>query len=192
MFDPLIRNDGGLAGLTSQRDIPRTIAAGHAQLNPMEYRRLVPLDAVEWTWSSFKEMGVEHLYAALSLRQRIFIVEQNVAYPDVDDKDLQCVHLMGFLDGGLVAYLRVLPGGLLEPGFYSFGRVVVRSDVRGSGIGRELVRRGIEYLDRIRHGVPIKISSQLYLKEFYASFYFVAQGNPYIEDQILHISMIRR
>jgi ElaA protein len=39
--------------------------------------------------------------------------------------------------------------------------------------------------------VPIKIGAQLYLKRFYESFGFVAQGDVYDEDGIPHICMIR-
>ncbi len=148
-------------------------------------------DNLEWTWSSFDNISIEHLYKILDLRQRIFIVEQNVPYIDIDGKDLHCRHLTGFLGSELLAYMRIVPVGLFAADGYSFGRVVTRSDIRGTGIGREMVCRGIEYLDKIRNGTSIKISSQLYLKEFYASFGFISIGEPYIEDKILHISMVR-
>jgi ElaA protein len=69
--------------------------------------------------------------------------------------------------------------------------VVVKQSMRGTGLGRALVARGLEYLDTMRNGHPIKISSQLYLKDFYASFGFSMQGEPYIEDLIPHIAMIK-
>lgn len=146
---------------------------------------------IKWTWSDFEDLTVHQLYDALRLRESIFIVEQNVPYPDIDGKDERSLHLMGYSGREMVAYMRLVPLDLFEPGYFSLGRVVVKAELRGTGIGRELVRQGIECLDRIRSGHPIKISSQLYLKDFYASFGFVAQGEPYIEDRILHIAMIR-
>lgn len=146
---------------------------------------------IRWEFSSFEELSVHQLYEALCLRESIFIVEQNVPYIDMDGKDKHCMHLMGYAEHGLVAYLRIVPLDLFERGYFSFGRVVVKANLRGTGIGREIVHRGIEHLDKIRNGHPIKISSQLYLKDFYASFGFVAEGEPYIEDRIPHIAMVR-
>jgi len=147
---------------------------------------------VAWSWLNFDEIPAPQLYSALRLRQDIFIVEQGVPYPDIDGKDLQSRHLFGVAQGGLVAYLRALPCGLFEPGYVSFGRVVVRREARGSGLGRAMVQKCIDYLDKNQKGAPIKISSQLYLKRFYAGFGFEALGEPYIEDMIPHIAMIRR
>lgn len=146
---------------------------------------------VQWVWSSFEELNIYQLYEALRLRESIFIVEQDVPYIDIDGKDKHCIHLMGYVAHEMVAYMRIVPLDLFEAGYFSLGRVVVRPDLRGTGIGREMVRTGIAYLDKIRDGHPIKISSQLYLKKFYASFGFVAQGEPYLEDRIPHIAMVR-
>ncbi len=146
----------------------------------------------QWLWSSFDQLTVCQLYELLRLRESIFIVEQDVPYVDIDGKDKQCMHLMGYAGHEMVAYMRIVPLDLFEPGHFSLGRVVVRADLRGSGLGREMVKRGLAYLDGIRDGWPIKISSQLYLKEFYASFGFKALGESYIEDRIPHIAMVRQ
>ncbi|CAB3759588.1 GNAT family N-acetyltransferase [Paraburkholderia solisilvae] len=147
--------------------------------------------SVTWAWSSFAQLPVDHLYAALNLRESIFVVEQDVPYLDADGRDPHCRHLTGFADGQLIAYSRTLPKDLFEPGFFSFGRVVVHPAHRRVGIGRELVTRVLDHLDEIRGNTPIKISSQLYLENFYRSFGFVSNGEPYIEDRILHIEMVR-
>ncbi len=146
---------------------------------------------INWVFSNFDELNVHQLYKVLALRESIFIVEQNVPYVDMDGKDMHCIHLMGYYENALVAYMRIVPFDLFEAGYFSFGRVVVRADMRNRGTGRQLVRSGIEFLDTIREGFPIKISSQLYLEGFYASFGFISQGKSYIEDQIPHIAMVR-
>jgi len=148
--------------------------------------------AIQWRLLAFNELSNHELYALLALRESIFIVEQDVPYADIDGKDPHCTHLLGSLQGELVAYMRILPVGLFEAGFFSMGRVVLRQDLRSTGIGHELVRQGIQHLDSIRGNVPVKISSQLYLKNFYSRFGFVAIGEMYIEDRIPHIAMVRR
>ncbi|WP_441711858.1 GNAT family N-acetyltransferase [Hyphomicrobium sp. 2TAF46] len=148
-------------------------------------------ERVEWRWMRFDELQPATLYAALQLRQQIFIVEQGVPYSDIDGGDLKASHLFCFLDGRLAGYLRTLPADQFALGYTSFGRVVVHARCRRLGIARQLVARAIEQLAETEPGIPIKISSQLYLRDFYASFQFVAQGQSYIEDRIPHIAMIR-
>ncbi|MES2552262.1 MAG: GNAT family N-acetyltransferase [Pseudomonadota bacterium] len=149
------------------------------------------MQTIQWRLSTFNELSNRDLYALLALRESIFIVEQDVPYSDIDGKDLHCTHLLGSLHGELVAYMRILPVGLFEAGFFSIGRVVLRQDLRSTGIGHELVRQGMQYLDSVRSNFPVKISSQLYLKNFYSRFGFVAVGDMYIEDRIPHIAMVR-
>lgn len=144
-----------------------------------------------WCFRDFESLKIQELYEILALRESIFIVEQDVPYIDIDGKDMQCTHLMGYLNNELVAYLRLVPKGLFKPDSFSMGRVVLKQSLRGGKIGHTLVGLGLEYLDSIRHGTPICISSQLYLKNFYSKFGFVAEGEPYIEDRIPHIAMTR-
>lgn len=73
----------------------------------------------------------------------------------------------------------------------SFGRVVVRKDMRGRDLGRYMVTMAIARLDTVRGNVPIRISSQLYLQDFYASFGFRIVSEPYIEDHLWHVAMVK-
>jgi ElaA protein len=89
----------------------------------------------------------------------------------------------------LVAYCRILPGGVsyTEP---SIGRVVSSPRYRKTGAGRLLMQQAIE-IARQRYGnQAIRIGAQLYLKKFYASLGFEAQGDIYLEDGIEHVEMI--
>lgn len=147
---------------------------------------------VAWQWATFADLTARLVYEILRLRQQIFIVEQGVPYDDIDRRDLVSTHLLCHIDGALAAYLRVLPKDLFEPGFLSLGRVVVREDLRGQGLARALLERALAVVDTEHPGVPLKISSQEYLKDFYASLGFESQGEPYIEDRIPHIAMVRR
>lgn len=147
---------------------------------------------VAWRFSSFENLSLQDLYSILALRESIFIVEQDVPYVDIDGKDHDCTHLMGFLDKELVAYMRIVPFGLFKPDAFSMGRVVLKKSLRGGPIGKMLVGLGVDHLDSIRKGEPIRISSQLYLKNFYSKFGFVAHGEPYIEDRIPHVAMIKK
>lgn len=146
---------------------------------------------IQWKWFEFSEISPFLLTEIFKLRQDIFIVEQNVPYKDIDGKDPSCLHLAGMHKAELLAYMRIVPVDLFETGYWSLGRVIIRHDIRGSGLGRLLVQTGIDRLEKLRGEQPIKISSQLYLQRFYESFGFVSIGSSYIEDHIPHIAMIK-
>ena len=93
-------------------------------------------NSLDYQWLNFSELSKELVYEILSLRQNIFIVEQECWYQDADGKDLEALHLTVKNNGSLVGYLRVL-----EPGTSyseaSLGRILVRKDYRGIGLGKE-------------------------------------------------------
>ena len=145
---------------------------------------------VRWTLKHFNDLSPSELYAILRLRSEVFVVEQNCAYQDADNKDQRAWHLMGWLDDNLAAYTRLLPVGVTFAEA-SIGRVVTSPSVRGQDYGKELMRQSIEQLHRLVGVVPIRIGAQLYLKKFYESFGFVQASEMYLEDGIEHIEMIR-
>lgn len=144
---------------------------------------------VNWICKSFNDLTLQELYAILQLRNEVFVVEQNCAYLDVDNKDAAAFHFMGWDDKKLIAYTRLLPPGLSFKNA-AIGRVVTSPAARGTGIGRELMQRSIEQLYMLFGVVPIEIGAQLYLKKFYESLGFIQSGEMYLEDGIEHIEMI--
>lgn len=144
---------------------------------------------IEWTCRSFDQLSATVLYTILQLRAAVFVVEQTSIYQDLDGKDFKALHLTGTDNGQLIAYTRLLPPGISykEP---SIGRVVVASSHRAYGLGRELMQRSMDACHRQFEQHRIRISAQLYLKNFYASLGFEPVGAPYDEDGIPHIEMI--
>jgi ElaA protein len=129
----------------------------------------------------------------MMLRQSVFIVEQNCPYLDADIKDPLSFHL--FLrdsEGKIVAYSRLVPEGVSYPGYSSIGRVVVHEKIRKTGEGKQLMKASIQACIRCFGNLPIKISAQQYLHQFYSSLGFVQVSEPYLEDDIPHIAMIMK
>ena len=146
---------------------------------------------MHWTWHRFKELGVDNLHDALQLRSRVFILEQG-PYLDIDGLDRSAWHLLGRDDvGGLMAYLRAVDPGLKydEP---SIGRVVTAPEVRGTGLGRQLMREGLAGCAQHWPGRAVRISAQARLQRFYTELGFAAIGDEYLEDEIPHIEMLWR
>lgn len=144
---------------------------------------------ITWQCKFFSELTNEELYKIIQLRIEVFIVEQNCNYQDCDNKDIKAYHFMGWDEGNLVAYTRLLEKGISYPDAASIGRVITARSARGQNLGKQLMLKSIEQAYILFGKVPIKISAQLYLKRFYESFSFVQKGGVYLEDGINHIAM---
>ncbi|HEX9127603.1 MAG TPA: GNAT family N-acetyltransferase [Gemmatimonadaceae bacterium] len=147
-----------------------------------------------WQWSGFNELTPADLYAVVRLREAVFIVEQNCPYPDSDGRDPNAWHLLGWEERSsgraLVAYARIFePGVRYDEG--SIGRVVTAPDVRGTGKGRALMAEALRRFDSLAPGQPVRIAAQRRLEDFYLGLGFRTVSDPYEEDGIIHVDMLR-
>lgn len=140
---------------------------------------------------SFQELNVSELYELLRLRSEVFVVEQNCVFLDMDYKDQQCYHVLLFCEGKLAAYSRLVPPGLSYKEV-SIGRVISSPAFRGVGMGKKIMELSIQECQEIFGKKDVRIGAQVYAAKFYASLGFVAEGDPYDEDGIAHIEMVRK
>ena len=136
----------------------------------------------------FSELNIKQLYDLLQLRSEVFVVEQDCVYQDIDGKDEQAIHVLGYKDQKLVAYTRIF-----KPGDYfkesSIGRVVVSEKERKYKYGYEIMKTSINVVKEVYNKDIIIISAQTYLKTFYNNLGFLEVGEEYFEDGIPHIKM---
>lgn len=134
----------------------------------------------------FSELSLDELYSLIQCRQEVFVTEQHCFYQDLDGLDRHSIHLIVADGNEVVGYLRVI-----RPGFHGenavIGRVAVRKDSRGNGIGRMMMKRGIEIARTLSQAIDIE--AQAYLKTFYESLGFKALSEPYIHADTPHIHM---
>lgn len=142
-----------------------------------------------WTYTHFNDLTATDLYQFLWLRSRVFVVEQNCVYLDLDHKDQHCWHLCGWINNEPAAYARIIPPGICYTEA-SIGRVVSNPDYRREGFGRQLMELAIEKTLEQFNVTQIRIGAQLYLLQFYQSLQFLPTGEQYLEDGIPHIEMI--
>jgi ElaA protein len=146
---------------------------------------------LNWRITKLTELDVLDAVQVFELRQRVFVLEQQCLYQDIDATDLEAWHLRGRTeDNLLVAYLRIIPPLSKYPG-PAIGRVVTHPDVRGQGLGRMLMLEGLRRTDELFAAESVFLSAQTYLINFYASLGFVTDGEPFDEDGIEHIEMVR-
>jgi ElaA protein len=181
---------GGLNGSGYGREVSKT--SGHTA---SDRGTSSPATAdIFWQWSRFSELRPEDLYAAVQLREAVFIVEQECPYVDADGRDPHAWHLLGWSDENnkrdLVAYARIFEPGIryTEP---SIGRVVSSPKVRGTGVGKALMAEALRRVESLAPRLTIKIAAQRRLERFYLEFGFRTVSAPYEEDGIIHVDMLR-
>jgi ElaA protein len=149
------------------------------------------MNTITWRWCAFDQLSVFELQAINAARQTVFSIEQQCVYLDADGFDERSFHLAAWSAEHRLplAYARVVHPGLkyAEP---SIGRVITTGPARGTGLGRELVRRAIVHCRAAFPGQGIRISAQTRLERFYADAGFHAIGAPYMEDGIPHTEML--
>lgn len=140
----------------------------------------------------FTELTAAELYAMLVLRSRVFVVEQTCPFLEPDGLDVAAHHLFGWRDAtrsALVCGVRILAPGVLYDEA-SIGRVVTAPECRGGGMGRVLMEHAILQCEALHPGA-IRIGAQRYLERFYDSLGFRTVSQPYDEDGIEHVTMLR-
>jgi predicted GNAT family N-acyltransferase len=126
--------------------------------------------------------------AALQLRMDVFVVEQAVSADiEIDGKDDDAEHAVIFDPAGggsVLATARLLT----VQGIGIVGRVAVRKDHRGTGLGA-VIMTAIE--NRARElGLPVlELHAQRAAEGFYARIGYQAYGDTYLEAGIPHVSM---
>ncbi len=136
-----------------------------------------------------RDLAPETLYRILWLRVRVFILEQQSAYEDVDGRDIEpgAELLWAEEDGDVLATARVLR----EPGALRIGRVATAEQARSRGVASELMRRAVARCEELDPSAPILLGAQSHLAPWYARFGFEVDGDGYDEDGIPHLPMRR-
>lgn len=95
-----------------------------------------------WFRKKLTELNSIEFYQILKLRIDTFVVEQERSYHELDDKDLEAVHVFHTnKDGEIDAYARVF----VEDEHLVFGRVVTAKSSRGKGLGGQLIREILSF-----------------------------------------------
>lgn len=119
-----------------------------------------------------------------ALRTAVFVREQGIpAEFEWDEWDPRSVHAVAYRDGEPVATGRLLPDGHI-------GRMAVRADLRGQGIGRQVLEALIA-VAAARGDARIELNAQQQVEAFYRAQGFEPVGEPYDEVGIRHVRMRR-
>jgi ElaA protein len=137
-----------------------------------------------------KDLKIDDLLNILRERIRVFVIEQNCVYEEIDKNDNNAIHVVFYDQDKIIAYSRIIE----HETFYSFGRVLVVNKYRKKGLGKKVVSRTLREIKKLQNEnsikkIPIKIQAQAYLENFYKTFGFVSKSDIYLEDDIPHLDM---
>lgn len=136
-------------------------------------------------YKAFNQLTPDQLEDVFRLRQKVFIIEQECFYEDIDGMDEKGFHLLFYKSDILAGYLRLFkPGVKYEEA--SLGRIVVASEFRGSDLGPKLINEGISLCE----GADIRIEAQAALEYYYRQFGFITDSEIYDVDGIDHLQML--
>ena len=141
---------------------------------------------IKWKEKKFKELTNKELYEILQLRSKIFVVEQNCVYNDLDNLDYEANHVYGCLEKNIIGYSRIID----KNESIIIGRIIVEKKFRKKGIGEKLVKKSITIAKKKIGKKTILISAQKQWDSFYKKLNFKCTGKEYLEDGIPHQQMI--
>ncbi len=145
---------------------------------------------LNWQIKHFSELSLIEFHDLMALRMKVFVVEQNCPYLDLDGKDKKSYHLIGRNGmGEVVATARIVPSGISYPEA-SIGRICVDERIRGKSKGHELMKTCMTFMVEEFGNVSIRISAQEHLVNFYRAHGFEICSEMYLEDDIPHVEMV--
>jgi ElaA protein len=123
--------------------------------------------------------------AALELRERVFVGEQGVSLEaDRDGLDPEAVHVVAFEGERLVGTCRLV----FADGLARLGRMAVEPDVRGRGLGAEILDAA-ERIARGRGAETMRLHAQVAARSLYERAGYEPRGAAFLEEGIEHQTM---
>lgn len=166
---------------------------------------------VHYTGRALLNMPPQQVYALFKLRVDVFIHERRATFAEIDEVDAhpETHHVLAYIHPGsgpsypfglpdvgspmrLVGTARVF--GPAES--QHIGRVCVAEDMRGYGIGHQLLQEALDVCTARAAGIDptyqravVKLEVEKHFTEVYASYGFEIVGEPFDVEGIEHVEM---
>ena len=129
--------------------------------------------------------GLENAPEAKAIRREVFMEEQGFC-SEFDDIDKRAYHAVVYTNGKASATGRLFEG---RSGWH-IGRVAVRKEFRGTGLGALAVMSLEEKAAALGAGC-IRLSAQVQAQGFYEKLGYTAEGEEYLDEACPHIAMYK-
>ena len=137
--------------------------------------------------SHLGHLSAREVHDLYKLRTDIFVVEQKCPYEELEDRDADpaTLHIRALEKQQLVGCARVYRDG----DSVHLGRIAVRKDHRGTGLGATIVRESLAMIDGQFPGLPVRLDAQVVSQGFYENLGFTVSGEEYDWDGVTHVPM---
>ena len=143
-------------------------------------------ETVTITTKRFSDLKLEELYGILRVRSEVFVTGQKCLYVDPDGRDFGSVQVFASKGERIIACLRIYGK---EAGVVQIGRVAVIESLRGSGIGRMMMRQAISHVTENSSDEKIYLEAQTYAIGFYEKLGFKVISDEFLDEGIPHKGM---
>ncbi len=137
---------------------------------------------------TFEQLTTALLYKILQHRHEVFAIDEQTIFHDCDDKDFDALHVVGFENDSIVAYLRILKKDNSD--LLTFGRVSVRNRDRGNNYGLKIVDFAVKHITENLQKDSIIIASQAHVLDFYKKLGFTVCSDQYVIQGVQHADMV--
>ncbi|MDR0931197.1 MAG: GNAT family N-acetyltransferase [Clostridiales bacterium] len=132
--------------------------------------------------------GYDELYnSAYSVREKVFVNEDNEVYDFGDDIDKIATHFVLFDGDNPIATARLF----FKDNVYQVGRVAVLREYQGQKLGAKVMQELLEFAQKQAID-EVHLHSQCHAQGFYEKLGFTSYGDIFQEANIDHISMVWR
>ncbi len=138
---------------------------------------------MEFYAKTFDELTASEIYEILKARMEVFLLEQHIVCLDLDGVDYDSLHVFFEENGRVEAYFRAFKTG----DAVKIGRVLTRE--HGKGLGRLLMEKGLDEVNRHFGCNKIILHSQKRAEGFYKKLGFETVSDEYLEEGVVHITM---
>ena len=144
------------------------------------------IETVTITTRRFSDLTIEELYGILRVRSEVFVTGQKCLYVDPDGRDFGSVQVFASKGEQIIGCLRIYGK---EAGVVQIGRVAVIESLRGTGIGRMMMRQAISHVTEHSTDEKIYLEAQTYAIGFYEKLGFKVISDEFLDEGIPHKGM---
>lgn len=135
----------------------------------------------------FTELSPREVFCLSRIRDEVFVAEQKITVPELDDTDLEAYHVFLLNDEATDALAAAR--FFLEDGKYLIGRVAVQKAARHQGLASKMMQAIESYLKNQQLADAVYLHAQEQAVPFYQANGYEKVGAPFIEAEITHQMM---
>lgn len=140
------------------------------------------------TIKPFSELTTLEFFEIAKLRIDVFVTEQKITAPELDETDKTAYHIFSTdQDGHVIATARFFK----ENGKFLIGRVVVAQEHRHEHLGAQVMSAIFTFLTTKQLATEVYVHAQDQAVGFYQKLGFLPVGAPFTEAGIEHQMMVK-